>query len=533
MGFSSVNLCSLPVYRISTSIQVLRTSFVNLSCSSRSYTVDHRASSKLFSDAEREEATTGERRASVGGGGALPGSRVVPEHPNWTGDERIQDAVLRMLVDKYKPLRTGTIQTAEDKIRRLAVPTLSASAPQHSSTSTSETGPPLPPSLSPSPPPPPHRHHNHRIYRADEPLLPAVEGHKPWLTTFKAPSHAKASIHYGQFPARGSDLSSSAGNSSRRSAASSGFAEDDGDRVRRQQREAKKRSEVAGRLTRAKEYTLDYRLGIIKGVKGGAQTQVNPNPVSMKGWAGLVEERIEVCVCVSLFMNTTTPQTNLFFSLVMQRARREGHFRTIKGRGKPLERSVEEHNPFIAREEFLMNRIVQGQGAAPPWVEIQRELEAAVVGFRALLRQSWVRRAVRVLTLTSSSSFSRWSSPSIEDVCALRDREWEARERAYHEAALADVNALVRKYNALAPYAVRRAYYVRDVELRRTYEESGEEILQELRGRQQRPLRESSHGETDDEGELLVVVGEQSSSSSPERLLDLFWRWLRRGRRAH
>ncbi|KAH9973004.1 hypothetical protein BGW80DRAFT_1310992 [Lactifluus volemus] len=462
---------------------VLRTSFINLS-------------SKLFSDAEREEPTTGERRASVGGGGALPGSRVVPEHPNWTGDERIQDAVLRMLVDKYKPLRTGTIQTAEDKIRRLAAPTLSASAPQHSSTSMSETGPPLPPSLSPSPPPPPH---------PDEPLLPAVEGHKPWLTTFKAPSHAKASIHYGQFPARGSDLSSSAGNSSRRSAASSGFAEDDGDRMRRQQREAKKRSEVAGRLTRAKESTLDYRLGIIKGVKGGAQTQVNPNPVSMKGWAGLVEERIE-------------------------RARREGHFRTIKGRGKPLERSVEEHNPFIAREEFLMNRIVQGQGAAPPWVEIQRELEAAVVGFRALLRQSWVRRAVRMLTLTSSSS--RWSSPSMEDVCALRDREWEARERAYHEAALADVNALVRKYNALAPYAVRRAYYVRDVELRRTYEESGEEILQELRGRQQRPLRDSSHGETDDDGELLVVVGEQSSSS-PERLLDLFWRWLRRGRRAH
>ena len=30
-----------------------------------------------------------------------------------------------------------------------------------------------------------------------------------------------------------------------------------------------------------------------------------------------------------------------------------------------------ERNPFIAREEFLMNRIVQRNGAAPPWVELQ------------------------------------------------------------------------------------------------------------------------------------------------------------------
>jgi hypothetical protein len=30
----------------------------------------------------------------------------------------MEDAVLRMLVDKYKPLRTGTVQTAEEKLHR-------------------------------------------------------------------------------------------------------------------------------------------------------------------------------------------------------------------------------------------------------------------------------------------------------------------------------------------------------------------------------------------------------------------------------
>ena len=53
-----------------------------------------------------------------------------------------------------------------------------------------------------------------------------------------------------------------------------------------------KRSEIAGRLTRAKESSLDYRLGITKNMKGGVRAR--PNPVSIKGWVGLVEERIEV-----------------------------------------------------------------------------------------------------------------------------------------------------------------------------------------------------------------------------------------------
>lgn len=49
----------------------------------------------------------------------------------------------------------------------------------------------------------------------------------------------------------------------------------------------------------------------------------------------------------------------------------KGQFDVIKGRGQPLKTHMDEKNPFIGREEFLMNRIVQRQGAAPPWVEIQ------------------------------------------------------------------------------------------------------------------------------------------------------------------
>lgn len=182
--------------------------------------------------------------------------------------------MLRMLVDKYKPLRTGTVETAEEKMRR-APPQVAAQPPTM-----------LPMSMSESPSAIPSSSHHPRVHREDEVLLPAVEGHKPWLTTFKVPSHAMASIRYGHFPAVGGSASSS--KSSTRSTAQSGSADDDRAR-RKEQREVKKRSEIAGRLTRAKESTLDYRLGIAK-----SAAQARSNPVSMKGWAGLVEERIEV-----------------------------------------------------------------------------------------------------------------------------------------------------------------------------------------------------------------------------------------------
>ena len=205
-----------------------------------------------------------------------------------------------------------------------------------------------------------------------------------------------------------------------------------------------------------------------------------------------------------------------------QRARQEGHFRTIKGRGKPLERSHEEHNPFIAREEFLLNRIVQRQGASPPWVEVQGELEAAVATFRSVLKQSWVRRAVRMLTISGRPL----RGLSVGYLRALRDKEWEARERAFHESALAEVNAFVRKYNALAPYAVRRAYYVRDVELDRAYEESAEDIIQELEERLRSSGEDDSEGVVRDGEDGLAIMGMQSQGNIL-RLRDLFWQWFR------
>ncbi|KAH9927274.1 uncharacterized protein B0H18DRAFT_1003826 [Fomitopsis serialis] len=392
--------------------------------------IDRRASDKLLEDAAREEAEETRRPARPSRAQILE-----DQNQNWTGDESVQDAVLRMLVDKYKPLRSGSIQTAEEKLRaappKVSVPEsdpLGEGPSQFNAALVVEGAQPGESSTQPLPPP--------RTYVPGEPILPGIEGHQPWHTTFKVPSHATSNVHYGQIPRQPSRKVD---------------PPPIDDKERRKQREVRRRTEHAGRLSRARESTLDYRLGI----RGGAAMH-RPNPTTLKGWTSLVEDRI-------------------------QRAREEGLFNSVKGRGQPLAFTTQDRNPFIAREEFLMNRIVQRQGAAPPWVEVQGEMESAIASFREIIRQSWTRRAIRLLT--ASQPAAQLPQLQLDEVSALRDAEWEARERAFHDHALEEVNALVRKYNGLAPYAVRRAYYMRDTELEKTYRDSAEDILQGLADR--------------------------------------------------
>ncbi|KAG2757554.1 hypothetical protein P692DRAFT_20712154 [Suillus brevipes Sb2] len=409
-----------------------------------------RASKKLFADAEREE--TEEAQSPKPSISNVP--QLQSQDENWTGEESIQDAVLRMLVDKYKPMRSGPIRTADVKLREA----------------------------------PPKVHTNAYVVErpakawqelANKPLLPSVDGHRPWHTTYKAPSHASASIKLGNFTPT--------------SARAPGVHALADERTRKTERELARRKEQAGRLTRARESTLDYRLGL---KNGEGQHATRRNPVSMRGWQALIEDKI-------------------------QRARAAGHFDKIKGRGQPIVRLSDEHNPFIAREEFLMNRIVQKNGAAPPWVEVQIELESAVNSFRDVLRQSWTRRAIRTLTMLQPAAML--PSLSLGSVTSLRDSEWEERERAYHDIAVAELNSLVRKYNALAPYSVRRPYYSREAELAKAYQDCGDDILRGISKR-----RREIHGRSGAAplSEVESSVDTDTSTAYSLRFRDIIRRWF-------
>ncbi|KAG6846702.1 hypothetical protein H0H93_012343, partial [Arthromyces matolae] len=442
-------------------------------------------SDKLFADAAREEAQARPRHRKSSRLTALEN-----EHENWDGDERIEDAVLRMLVDKYKPLRTGAIQSADQKLK-LSPPSLSPRRQVVVTPKTPSTG-----------------------SWATEPLLPSKKDHQPWHTTFKVPEHATSSIKYASLPLLPPQPSMK--------------ATPVDEKLKKKERDEKKRLEKARRLGSAKEATLDYRLGIRgSGGGGGGGGGGQVNPVSMKGWTSLVEDKIEVGVFVpshpfSPCWNTANAQR------ILQKARQAGVFQNIKGRGKPLISSTDEANPFIAREEFLMNRIVQRNGAVPQWVELQGELDNSVSTFRELLRQAWIRRVVNVITSTTPAAFLH--TFTMDDIKAFRDKDWERREHAYHQVALDEVNALVRKYNGVAPYQVRRPYYTHNVEMEKLFEDSAEDIhaaLQERIKKDDTAKKVAANGSQDEGGESSSRVNAIIDGNYELwRLQDVFRAWL-------
>ena len=133
--------------------------------------------------------------------------------------------------------------------------------------------------------------------------------------------------------------------------------------------------------------------------------------------------------------------------------------------------------PFITRSEFLMNRIVKRQEAAPPFVELQKEMRDDLQSFRARLRAAWIRRATRMISLQPIT-------PSVIADCGdFRDPEWEAREEGYHERTVAELNNLIRRYNIVAPASVRANLTTPEAELKACYRDCEGLIREELQRR--------------------------------------------------
>lgn len=127
---------------------------------------------------------------------------------------------------------------------------------------------------------------------------PASDPVPPWLVTFKVPSHAQTSIKFGNFIS-----------TPPRSVTSSDPSLDPTSARGRAKQKAEKRfAQGAGRINQARESILDYQGGM-----RGQEGRLRPNPVSMRGWNALIEERIQVrldlpkcgwCFALSCFMLT-------------------------------------------------------------------------------------------------------------------------------------------------------------------------------------------------------------------------------------
>jgi DnaJ homolog subfamily C member 28 len=141
--------------------------------------------------------------------------------------------------------------------------------------------------------------------------------------------------------------------------------------------------------------------------------------------------------------------------------------------------------------EYFLNRILQRQGAAPPWVQAQVDLTSAFAQFRQSIRTEWLRHVTRQISTAPGNLNSHISAAEAyvrRDTAAnftVREYkvEWESREKAYHSLAVNDLNAKARSYNMIAPYTARKAYTDLQTELEQCYKDVAPQIVDAVRAR--------------------------------------------------
>ncbi|KAI8979491.1 hypothetical protein BDF20DRAFT_787447, partial [Mycotypha africana] len=126
-------------------------------------------------------------------------------------------------------------------------------------------------------------------------------------------------------------------------------------------------------------------------------------------------------------------------------ARAKGEFDNLPGRGKPLKEDPLINNPFVDRTEYFLNRIIQRNGAAPPWVIMQQEVDTEVSSLRSQLNSALKRCANEVkdrsnATLSKDSLF----------------KQFEQLEKPYFSKEVNRINLRVRSYNVMCPEPVRK-----------------------------------------------------------------------------
>lgn len=452
-------------------------------------------SDKLFADAqlseaEEEAALSRQDRASSSSSGLTGADKLLadalaleaeeerildlrrrapdPTEVPWTGEERIQDTVLRMVMDKYKPLRLDPT-SADEKIKAgIQQP----SSPDEVPDSLEAFG-----IISTGGEGVEGEHEGGR-------KLPKTPDAKPWRAVYVRPAHLlgagaeeSPSIHYGQFLKASSSLKGGSSEVRAKLKAAginlSALPTDD-PKAMSQLRAGLKQAERRGKLLRARDSVLDYTLARHSSLphspseeqelKGDEKSDTSRNLQLQlghaQGWDSVVEKRIKAALD-------------------------SGAFKENKFRGKPLKRDIEEKNPFLAREEYFMNRIVKRQGAAPPWVELNMELEAELASWRGRVEDAWIRRASRMITTSSHLSAGLEPLPKgrrgLEDMARrYRDPEWVEREGSYHGIEVKRLNELVRRHNHLAPFTARKGLLRVDLELGAMYARAEEKLVNEL-----------------------------------------------------
>ncbi|KAI0479400.1 hypothetical protein GGR56DRAFT_375980 [Xylariaceae sp. FL0804] len=261
-------------------------------------------------------------------------------------------------------------------------------------------------------------------------------------------------------------------------------------------------------------------------------------PNTLTGLASLANERIEDAIA-------------------------RGQFKNIP-RGKGVERDTRSDNPFVDTTEYLMNKMIKRQEIVPPWIEKQQELARSAHVFRARLRNDWKRHMARMIASRGGSLEAQMkrareyaqaeeslnprkrkidsvavptnstddvvmvkvrqqtgslNPPSVEEAVAeaegqvsradvplpppFRDADWVATERSYMELSIANLNALTRSYNLMAPELAKKPYFSLERELNNCYADVAPLVADAIKNRAASPPKSTVAGGVDKPASIL------------------------------
>lgn len=115
----------------------------------------------------------------------------------------------------------------------------------------------------------------------------------------------------------------------------------------------------------------------------------------------------------------------------IRRAMQEGQFDDLPGKGKPF--NLDE-NPFEDPEWRMANKILRESGFTLPWIESNREIEAALETSRAGLWRAWLRRQ---------------NAPESRTYTEV-EAEWQRAASAFR-GQITEINKLIWSYNLEVP----------------------------------------------------------------------------------
>ncbi|CAH1756707.1 11977_t:CDS:2 [Entrophospora sp. SA101] len=132
----------------------------------------------------------------------------------------------------------------------------------------------------------------------------------------------------------------------------------------------------------------------------------------------------------------------------IQKAMAAGEFKNLPYHGKKIPTDPGE----LVYLFYFLNRLIQRQGSAPAWIEMQAELDKEIQNFRKHVREIWLKYA-KINKLAPNKA----------------DSAWEQSNFNFFQVSIKTLNNRLRSYNTIAPYSVRRIYLTVEGELNKMY----------------------------------------------------------------